>query len=423
MEKRKILISIVGKGQKKGKTEDFDYAVTEYQFDDGDTFKTKLVGHALFEKFKFEEVYIIGTSQSLWKVVDETIGKGNYEKIEIPFGRSEEEFWRIFEILTSLKVENSEIYFDITHGFRSIPIFISTLLNFFAKVKEATVVGVYYGIFEARKNNITPVVNILPLLEINRWIDSFYLFRKYGDGREIGDILNEKFIQIPDEDKKEYNYLKQLRTELELYSQSIGFSAVQLFQLSLTRINMTVDKIQSLPPNLKALKFLREDIKRESSIFKEEEKRWKKDFKTAELLFEKNRYSQSLTILRETLITYILEECGLEDKIFNLQIREEILGEILREEIIERKEKPLYFSKEFLSLVNKVKELRNKANHAFIREELVQERTIRNVIRKSVKELEEFLQEFRDLSQTDSILLNKMALKEEVEKQLKKNIN
>jgi hypothetical protein len=182
---------------------------------------------------------------------------------------------------------------------------------------------------------------------------------------------------------------------------------------------MAIDKIQSLPPNLKALKFLREDIKRESSIFKEEEKRWKKDFKTAELLFEKNRYSQSLTILRETLITYILEECELEDKIFNLQIREKILGEILREEIIERKEESLYFSKKFLSLVNKVKELRNKANHAFIREELVQEKTIRNVIRKSIKELEKFLQEFKKLSQANSILLNKIALKKEIEEQLK----
>ena len=151
---KKILISVLGKGRQN------DYELTEYKIENFPAKKSKLVSDILQDFIQPDKTYIVGTNESLWHVADEYIK--NYEKVIIPFGKNSDEFWQMFKIFSGLPVENSEIHFDITHGFRSIPLFVSTILNFFKNQKNAKITGVYYGIFEAKENGITPVVNMLP---------------------------------------------------------------------------------------------------------------------------------------------------------------------------------------------------------------------------------------------------------------------
>ncbi len=42
--------------------------------------------------------------------------------INIPNGSNEQEQWEIFKIVTNSLESNEEVYFDITHGFRTIPL-------------------------------------------------------------------------------------------------------------------------------------------------------------------------------------------------------------------------------------------------------------------------------------------------------------
>ncbi|MHA1267847.1 MAG: CRISPR-associated DxTHG motif protein [Candidatus Helarchaeota archaeon] len=46
-----------------------------------------------------------------------------YHLVDIPEGKSESELWDIFNIITKIVDEDDEIYFDITHSFRSLPMF------------------------------------------------------------------------------------------------------------------------------------------------------------------------------------------------------------------------------------------------------------------------------------------------------------
>ena len=48
----------------------------------------------------------------------------------IPEGFSEDEIWNIFDIVYEQLKENDEIYFDVTHAFRSIPMFSTVLFNY-----------------------------------------------------------------------------------------------------------------------------------------------------------------------------------------------------------------------------------------------------------------------------------------------------
>ncbi len=405
----KILISILGKGQYNKELKKSDYQLTKYQIENNEPIESKLVSDILIQEIGFDKVYIVGTDESLWSVANDFIGEKNYEEVIIPYGKSDSEFWKIFEVLTQLDVENREIYFDITHGFRSIPLFVSTLLNFFSKVKNAKVKGVYYGIFEAKNNDITPVVNMLPFLEMNQFIDAFSIFKKYSDGRNISSIINEKFKDIPNNKKREYGKIRELSKELEFYSKTIGFSAIGLYHDSLSNIERKIEEIKVLPNNLKAIEFLISDIKDELNIYKDLEKEWDRDLKTAELLFEKNRYAQSLTILRETILTYILEELELELK--DKDLRESKLGELFKEDsdLIKSKKETIYFTKEFIPLLESIKELRNKSNHAFIAKN-VGNKDINN----SVENLEKFIKKLRELCEFDEIIRDRELLKKEI---------
>ena len=76
----KILISTLGRGQKdKAK---YDYKESTYLLPDGSEVRTKLVSRALLDYVKPDEVYIVGTKESLWNLADELIG--NYRKVLIP---------------------------------------------------------------------------------------------------------------------------------------------------------------------------------------------------------------------------------------------------------------------------------------------------------------------------------------------------
>ena len=407
MKREKILISILGRGKYDSEQGKSDYRQTKYQLPGEEAVESKLVSDVLAQKLSPQKIYIVGTEESLWGVADTYLPF--YEKVLIPYGTNATEFWQIFDILTRLEVENREIYFDITHGFRSIPIFVSTILNFFENVKNSYIKGVYYGIYDAQKDDITPVINMLPFLEMNDWIDAYTIFRKYSDGRDIAAMIEERFRLIPDREKKQYGRIQNTAKELDFYSRCIGFSAVKLYIESLAKIDEYITRIDAIPPQLHTISYLLDAMQKEADQFKNLDKTWQQHLKAAKLLFEKNRYAQSLTVLREVIHTYILEELSLE--IEDESLRESGIGRMIREEEqrYQREKKTCFLSAKFLDLIGKIRELRNKSNHAFIKKS-VGSREIKN----SVENLENYLREIETIFTDQTAITDPDALREEL---------
>ena len=404
---KKILISVLGKGQYDKSKCGFDYKVTNYQLENEKPIQSKLVSDVLHKIMNFDKIYIVGTNESLWDIADQYIEQ--YEKIIVPYGKNSEEFWEIFTILTRLDIDDAEVHVDVTHGFRSLPIFISTILNFFTKVKNAKIKGVYYGIFEARdqERDITPVINILPLLEMNQVIDAYHIFQKYSDGRDFAEFINEKFKEIPNEQKRDYGTIQQFAKDLDFYSKTVGFSAVRPYFDILDKIDSHLKSLDKIPSNLKALEYVIENMEKEVEIYQDCRTTWSKHLALAKHLFKKNRYAQSLTILRETLLTYILEE--LDINVMDENLREEKLGNLLKQDndVIRNHKEPRYFTKDFIQLTDQVKNLRNKANHAFIAKDSGEK-----AIKKSIENLQEYLNKFSELIDNNKIFLDKDAIKD-----------
>jgi CRISPR-associated Csx2 family protein len=92
----------------------------------------------------------------------------NASAVDISDGKNEIEIWEIFEtILKQLKKED-ELYLDLTHGFRYLPMLLLVLSEFAKKTKQITVSHISYGNYESRNriNDIAPFVDLLPLQSI-----------------------------------------------------------------------------------------------------------------------------------------------------------------------------------------------------------------------------------------------------------------
>ena len=71
-----------------------------------------------------------------------------FEKIWIPEGFLEDDIWAIFDTVYKNLQKDDEIYFDVTHAFRSIPLFSTVLFNYSRFMIGTTVVSIKYGAFE-----------------------------------------------------------------------------------------------------------------------------------------------------------------------------------------------------------------------------------------------------------------------------------
>ncbi len=390
----KTLITTLGRGQFNKETKEFDYFEASYALPDGKTYRTKLVARALVEYLKPDEVYVVGTSESLWKLADSLIG--NYKRVEIPYGKSHEEFWEMFRKVYSIDVEGKELYLDITHGFRSIPLMTTTMVSLFTKVKGAHIRGVYYGIYEAKSEDRTvPIIDLLPFIELNEWIEGFTLLTQYGDGLSIAELIKRKAEKYPD--RKSLGKINSLPKVLEKFSQAVSFNALELITKSTKDLINCLQDIKELPTGFEALELLKDAILQEALKFSSYGSAWEKQLKLVRWLFEKRRYSEAIIALEETIFTYIMEKLG-KDYLENSRQR---LGAVFREDC----EKHKVFTKEANDLFSRIQELRNKTGHAFMKKS-----TSEGDIREAINNLGDYIRASEELLKEERFIKDITAL-------------
>lgn len=376
---KKVLISTLGRGQREG--DRYDYKEGVYLLPDGREVRTKLVSKALMDYIGPDEIYILGTEKSLWNLADELIG--SYEKVVIPYGRSREEFWEMFRTINrEVDVSGKDIYLDITHGFRAIPLLVSTVANLFSKVKGARVRGIFYGIFEAKDDEgRIPVVDLLPILELNEWIEGFTLFKNYGDGNFLAEFIERKLSEFDPEQRRKAGKLSTLPKLLRKYSQAVGFTALDFIPSSAGQVAKIVNELEDPPVDLSAVDLLRNSFRRTcEEVEKRHPEEWRNQYQLTRWLFHKRRYSQATIALKECIFSYVLENTGFD-------LRDEVrkrLGHAFSED----KERNVFFTPALNSLFSKIQDLRNKTGHAFMQKEAGE-----GDIKDAIAKLERYIKE------------------------------
>ena len=121
-------------------------------------------------------------------------GIDNALDVSIPDGKNQKEQDEIFRTIYESIGEEEQIFFDLTHSFRSIPILAITVLNYARAVKNIRVGGLYYGAFDARDANggKAPIFDMTYCDSVMQWTAAAESFLTSGSSNQIQKVYKEQ---------------------------------------------------------------------------------------------------------------------------------------------------------------------------------------------------------------------------------------
>jgi len=382
----KVLISFLGVGSFEDKEKRI-YRTAEYHLGKEPLEKCSFIAAALSDYYKVDEIIILGTVHSMWEEVyrwfgekkdsiseeiymeisdacknadyksdlsirhkteiEEALGK-NSHVIPIKYGITEDEIQENINIILKLEDylrKGDELIVDITHSFRSLPLFIMNLLIYLQNVSRLNVKisHIHYGMLDVYNElKFVPIVDLISVLKINEWISGAYAFENFGNAYKISELVKSENRQVAEilnrfSDLMNLNYLSGIQNQNRFLS------------------SIKNEKYETLMPQLIITPIIENFIKK----FRFSEKQqYRFQFNVAQWQLEHKNYAASYISLTESIITYICEKNDMDwDKKDN---RDKAKYELGRNESAQSN---LKFDLKLVDTYNKIKDVRNCIAH------------------------------------------------------------
>jgi CRISPR-associated Csx2 family protein len=148
------------------------------------------------------------------------------EMHKIEDGFDEKQVWSIFDEVYRHLREGDELYFDVTHAFRSIPMFSTILFNYASFMKNIEIKSIQYGAFEKLgpsfkvkeeiplENRIAPVLNLTEMIRLQQYTDIASSFVTFGRVRKLSDTLKSENLETNSVVRDVYNALESFDNAL-----------------------------------------------------------------------------------------------------------------------------------------------------------------------------------------------------------------
>ncbi|PHI12460.1 TIGR02221 family CRISPR-associated protein [Fusobacterium polymorphum] len=239
---------------------------------------------------------------------------GKVKGIVIKYGVSSKEISRNFDLIIKLQEEFNdtdeyEVFLDITHSFRSMAFWMFLIMNYLTDVsnKNIKIAGITYGMFEAKKDNITPIVILKPFLEILNWIKGASELKQYG---------NSYYIL----EKSDNNSLaKSIKDELRNFSNTMNMNYINSLLESIKNLKKLdteneLDKINGpakhIIPNIlkefiKDFDLKEDDDNKRSYLLQATLAKWH---------CKQKRYAMSAINISEAIVTFVLLTLNIDSK-------------------------------------------------------------------------------------------------------------
>ena len=329
----KVLIAGIGGGKNK---ETGTYKVANYKIDDEIYYEKTFIVSALEEHYKIDKTIFIGTTGSMWdnlyefycpkeeydekyhidliETVDNSSKDDDIYKLDINkfnetfkgkilgivtrYGMNELEIFENFNLIIQIQdqlKDGDEVYLDITHSFRSNAFWMFLVMNYLTDVedKKITVKAITYGMLEAQKEGVAPVVDLNAFYKILQWIKGANNFKNYGNSYLIEqNIENEK-----------------LSKKLRNFSDALNMNYIASLRQSINSLKKLEEDIKSLegPAKLIIPKVIKDFMDR----FATEEKDYLFQAELAKWHFEQKRYAMAYININESIIGFIMDALDL----------------------------------------------------------------------------------------------------------------
>lgn len=381
---KKILLTFLGNG---------DYTACHYNIAGSLSKQETFFCHALADHLSPDEVFSLQTEKSHCKhgaALHEgfTRRNMNHHAISIPEGKNETELWQLFDCLTRDIPSKCELFLDITHGFRSLPLLGFLALSYLRVTRRINIGGVYYGAYEARTDDhTTPAFNLTPFLTLMDWTAAADQFLHSGDASRIGELMRntQRLIHTSPNHKGSTNLptlLSTLGNVIEgaaadriLLRTSQLASSSESIKKQMARIQQTTELENHVPAFLQILEPVQNDLTKHQSS----------DLTTLrDLVFwlvERKRPDAALTLANEWIVSWLMVLSGEPDghshkearspyenslnQMIAIKSKEEVLLTPLTQKIISMLSETQF--EQLVRVASMIKNARNDLNHAGFR--------------------------------------------------------
>ena len=232
----------------------------------------------------------------------------NIQSITIPDGKSEDEMWEIFQTIFDHLEENDELFFDVTHGFRYLPMLVLVLCNYSKFLKNINVRHISYGNFEARNQlNEAPIINLNTLSTLQDWASASAVYLKNGNVGPLVTLCNNTLKPIlrtaqgnDIQAKNVKKFAAQLQEIVDDRTTCRGIEIVKSEKIK--NINELISELKST--SIKPFDPIFDRLKHSFEPFDETENVMN-GFKAANWCLQNELYQQAITIFHENITTYL----------------------------------------------------------------------------------------------------------------------
>lgn len=350
--------------------------------------------------------------------------------VDIVDGKDETEMWQVFNTIYDLLQDGDELYFDVTHGYRYLPMFLLVLGNYSKFLKNTRVEYVSYGNYEARYGDgeiqNVPIMDLLPIVRLQDWTFAAGQFLRSGDADEICNLGSGQCIEIKRRIKCSdanvdglNSYVKALKTMADDMAFCRGMNVIKGLAIQSMRIAQDVIKEETIPAFTPLIGKITDSFCSfvgSNSV--------QDTYSAAKWCLDKGLYQQAVTFLRESMVSYLCEKYGID--LTNKELRA-LVDSVFVEKNPDKKENKTVFvqtenlelykrissdcvfgDKQFVSDFCHLQETRNDMNHSGMNDNYRSVKTLKANIDSAVKQMEHIfvVDDTRDVSLTPPLFIN-----------------
>lgn len=334
---RKVLMSFLGTG---------NYLECNYYYGDEKVPNVKYIQEAIVKIFcknwsENDVAYIFVTKdaeQIHWDSLKGILNKFHFKttKISIPDCRSEEDLWKLFDILVEQIQMDDEIIFDITHSFRFMPMFAMAAINYLDSIRNIKSLGIYYGAFEVlgRLNEVAtvplekrnaPIFDLSTVHYIQKWAKATEVFSKTGRSQYIKEASEEKYSVILKETRgkdRESQKLKNLVEKIYKFAQNVATArSKDVIDFDFKKLKSEIKEIKNQNTIL-PLNPIIEQLEKSFENFNDN--LIQNSFAIIDWCIQYDLIQQGYTYLVETVYSYLLELTNTNCNLWDSETREEL---------------------------------------------------------------------------------------------------
>lgn len=236
--------------------------------------------------------------------------------VDIPEGKNEAEMWEIFNKLFSQIEEGDELYVDITHSFRYLPMMLLVFCNYAKFLKGTHTCSISYGNWENRdrETETAPFVDLLSLSALQDWTYAAANYLDNGNPQQLvalGKDTLKPILQAAQGSNPDASalgrFIKYLPMVIDEMRTCRGISLVKATNIG--RMKKEADNMEQ--PFITPFVPVFEKIKSNFSGF-DVQANPQNGFRAAEWCLQNGLYQQALTLMYENMVTLICMEEGLD---------------------------------------------------------------------------------------------------------------